>query len=92
MTSLLQRFAEKLVQHRLLGSHFLVLHGLQDGEKTMGECSQVSCTSKCNTTNVVDKLESLKLVKRCSPAADRRTILVRLTPQGEDLYQKLIQP
>lgn len=57
----------------------------QKGEATMHELAAFARRTKPTTTILVDKLEALGYVTREASAADARSVVVRLTPQGEML-------
>lgn len=48
----------------------------------MSELSRFLMVSNGNVTGIIDRLVDDKLVTRKAPEADRRAIVVRLTPQG----------
>jgi DNA-binding MarR family transcriptional regulator len=56
---------------------------------TMGELSRRLMVSGGNVTSIVDGLERDGLVRRRSPAADRRTSYVDLTEEGRAAFAKM---
>lgn len=56
---------------------------------TMSELSRMLLVSNGNATTVVDRLEADGLVRRTSSEADRRTVIVALTPAGLRLFEGL---
>ncbi|NKB81388.1 MAG: MarR family transcriptional regulator [Nitrospirales bacterium] len=59
-------------------------HGL-----TCIELSRATLVTKGTLTGVLDRLEKKGLLKREQIKGDRRAIKIRLTPQGETLFQKV---
>lgn len=59
------------------------------GPMTIGQLCKKMLVSGGNMTVVVDNLEKAKLVERVRDTIDRRKILVRLTPKGRRLFQKI---
>ena len=53
--------------------------------KDIGERVHVKLS---NLTNIVDRMESQKLVKRVNSKEDRRSIFVHLTNKGRDMLDK----
>lgn len=60
----------------------------QDG-MTLGELSRRMMVSNGNVTAIVEALREQGLIDRRPSAQDRRTQLVRLTPQGRRAFRKL---
>lgn len=56
---------------------------------SMGELSRLLLVSNGNATAVVDRLEQDGLVRRTPSEADRRTVLVALTPAGAERFAVL---
>lgn len=54
------------------------------GEKTL--------ITKGTLTGIVDRLEEKGLVQRCLMQQDRRTTLVKLTPAGEQEFERIFAP
>lgn len=59
-----------------------------DGEKKMKDIGENVKVKLSNLTNIVDRMESQKLVKRVNSKEDRRSIFVHLTNKGRDLLNK----
>jgi DNA-binding MarR family transcriptional regulator len=57
-------------------------------ELTTGEIGDTVLRSSGGTTQIVDRLERADLVERVSDRADRRKVVVRLTPAGRELAQR----
>lgn len=78
-----RRAAERdlsLAATRLLGV-------LRDREPTMNELARLLELDKSSVTGLVDRAERRGLVTRVPSAADRRSVLVRLTPEGRALVK-----
>lgn len=72
------------------GCHILRMLGDSAGEGlTLTQISERLLRSNGNTTGIVDKLEEAGLVARHPHPTDRRALLLRLTPAGEDVYRDL---
>jgi DNA-binding MarR family transcriptional regulator len=80
---------------------FLGVHGTayrcldildQEGPMTAGELARRARLSPGATTTIVDRLEEKGLARRTRDAADRRRVLLEVTPElrrrGEQLYGK----
>ncbi len=73
-------------QHQLL----LALKGLpEDAEPTIGELAHRLQVEHHSAVEMIDRLEHRHLVSRLRDAADKRRVLVRLTPRGERLLHDL---
>jgi MarR family transcriptional regulator, 2-MHQ and catechol-resistance regulon repressor len=59
------------------------------GPLTLGELCRKRLVSGGNMTVVVDNLERDGLVERLRSTEDRRAIVVRLTPKGKSLFDKI---
>lgn len=84
------RLARRLAAHDLTESQFGVLDALYH----LGPLHQCDLARKIlrttgNVTLVVDNLERRGLVQRERRASDRRFVLVRLTPAGEELIREV---
>jgi MarR family 2-MHQ and catechol resistance regulon transcriptional repressor len=69
-----------------LGVLEVILH---KGPMTHRDLGRKVLTSAGNMTDVVDKLEARKLVRRVRAAIDRRQVRVELTPSGRALIEGL---
>jgi len=59
------------------------------GPLTVGTICQKMLVSGGNMTLVLDNIEKLEFVERIPSREDRRAILVRLTPKGKELFDKV---
>ncbi|WOD37594.1 MarR family transcriptional regulator [Nodosilinea sp. E11] len=54
----------------------------------MGDIGEKTLITKGTLTGVVDRLVQKQLVLRETPADNRRSVIVRLTPAGQSLFEK----
>jgi DNA-binding MarR family transcriptional regulator len=80
-TRLRERFDVTLPRFDLLAQ----LEKMPEG-MTLGELSRRMMVSNGNITGLVERLVELGLVERTPHPADRRTAVVRLTPQGHAVF------
>jgi MarR family transcriptional regulator, 2-MHQ and catechol-resistance regulon repressor len=55
----------------------------------MGELGERTLITKGTLTGVIDRLEQKQFVQRKVSAGDRRSVVIRLTPQGEALFVRV---
>lgn len=73
-------------QHQLL----LAVKGLPDDRQaSVGEIAERLQLQHHSTVELINRLEERGLVERERSEADRRQVLVRLTPHGDDLLHEL---
>ena len=87
-------FLSRLFEHgtleNLTPSQFGVLEALYHlGPLCQGELSQKLLKSTGNMTMVVDNLEKHGLVRRTRSREDRRMVSIQLTPQGQELIERV---
>ncbi|HLP89629.1 MAG TPA: MarR family transcriptional regulator [Nostocaceae cyanobacterium] len=56
---------------------------------TMGEIGEKTLITKGTLTGVIDRLEQKQLVEREVPADNRRSVIVRLTAQGNAVFEQV---
>jgi len=56
---------------------------------TCKELGEKTLITKGTLTGVLDRMEARKLIRRQPSEADRRSIFISLTPQGERLFEKV---
>jgi DNA-binding MarR family transcriptional regulator len=81
-------FAKEWLSERrkLNARQFWALQHLSEHEgRPMVELGQLLLTDKSNVTGIVDRLEKEGLALRTTSAADRRVMLITLTPKGRRL-------
>jgi len=83
-TLLRERFATTLPRFDLMAQLEKAPEGL-----TMGELSQRMMVSGGNATGIVSQLVSEGLVDRTALPNNRRTFIVRLTPQGQSVFARM---
>lgn len=77
-------------QHDLTPPQFDVIATLGNTHgMSMGELGEKTLITKGTLTGVVDRLEKKGLVTRETPPENRRSIVVRLTTEGEVLFDRL---
>lgn len=73
-------------QHQLL----LAVRGLPEGKRpTIRAAAERLCVQHHTAVALVDKLEARDLIKRERSSADRREVLLRLTPEGQAILLRL---
>src|SRR5262245_29754266 len=80
---------------RSLGLNPADLRGLDwlaDGPKSAGELSDGTGLSSAATTALIDRLEQKGYVRRIADPADRRRVLVEMTPAGRDQVGQFYGP
>ena len=60
-----------------------------DGECTMSQLAQEIVLSMSSATMIVDKLVQKKIVSREHSSADRRVVMIRLTPGGTETFKTI---
>ncbi|MCU1244923.1 MAG: MarR family transcriptional regulator [Acidobacteria bacterium] len=102
----LEEMARELVRHfDVLAGRFLAPRGggelsrseaallrlLTEGEaSTMSDVSTALGLALSSSTGLVDRMVERQLVERSRPEADRRTVLVRLTPAGRKAHEQFV--
>lgn len=82
-------YARLLTQAKLTLPQYALLNLLLNrGTIPMTEASQSLYITKPAVTNLVDRLEKNKFLKRVPHAADRRVSLLRIEPKGEKLVRE----
>jgi DNA-binding MarR family transcriptional regulator len=80
------RIEEALATVGLSGAKLAALTQLVEAGDpvTLGELAEQCACVRSNITQLVDRLESEKLVKRVADAADRRSLRAQITPLGRE--------
>src|SRR4029077_4271298 len=68
-----------------------ILRGAPEG-LSCGEIASRMITRHPDVTRLLDRLEKRGLISRCRETKDRRTVMVRITPDGLKLLTRLDQP
>jgi DNA-binding MarR family transcriptional regulator len=68
-----------------------ILRGAPEG-LPCGEIASRMITRDPDITRLLDRLEKRTLISRCRETTDRRTVRVRITPDGLNLLARLDQP
>jgi DNA-binding MarR family transcriptional regulator len=84
-------FRARLEPYGITPQQFALLAFLwkQDG-LSQAELSEKTEVDRTTLSGLIDRLQKLELVERCRHPADRRVWLVRLTPTGRSLEEKLV--
>lgn len=96
--SLCSQRAERLMtrlleEHDLTPSQFDVLATLGDTDGlSFKELSEQSFVTGGTLTPVLNRMEAKGLVRRCKHETDNRKVLVKLTPEGQTLYERTFMP
>ncbi len=88
-----RRSEEQIRSFGLTPAQFSTLEILgHKGTMTLGELCRKQLVSGGNMTVVVDNLERDNLVERIRSKKDRRSVAVRLTPKGRELFGRIFPP
>jgi DNA-binding MarR family transcriptional regulator len=68
-----------------------ILRGAPDG-LACGEIGNRMITRDPDITRLLDRLEKRALIARCRETADRRMVMVRITPDGIQLLSRMDEP
>jgi DNA-binding MarR family transcriptional regulator len=68
-----------------------ILRGLPEG-LPCGEIASRMITRDPDVTRLLDRLEKRELISRCRETKDRRTVMVRIAPEGLRLLARLDEP
>jgi MarR family transcriptional repressor of emrRAB len=85
----------KLKPNKLNHSEFLtlkILYSRPDGSSTPGELCEFTTQGATNMTRIANALVKRALITRGSSKEDRRRVLIRITPAGRRLAQKMLPP
>lgn len=84
-------FAQRIAEHDLTVAMYRVLAMLKErNESTLGDLADVVSVEISTLSRLVSTLAKRKLVSRTRPEDNGRIVIVRLTPQGEELTAKLM--
>lgn len=75
----------------ITAAQFHTLRRIKEGKASVSALAQCMHLSRPNISRTVDELVNASLVAREQDAADRRSIGLSLTPQGEDLINNLLR-
>ena len=87
---------QEVVQKRFKVSNVEIdiLRILEEGDRKMKDIGSAVNVKLSNLTNIIDRLEQQKLVKRVNSKSDRRSIFVHVTTKGKKLlsdYAELLR-
>ncbi len=82
--------SERLVRQGISMTQLHVMHLLQGhGEMPMSRLAEMLDVSLSNATGLIDRVEERGVVERVRIAEDRRMVMVRLTPLGNDTLDEI---
>jgi len=86
-----RQFAQELTQTGLTVPQFVTMSVLHDTgtQSPMGGLAEMVRQCSATMTGIVDRLVRLGLVQRMRSDEDRRSVLVGLTPKGEELLREV---
>lgn len=77
-------------QYNLTPAQFDVIATLGNTSgMSMGEIGEKTLITKGTLTGVIDRLEKKTLLSREAALGDRRSVVVKLTPAGKDLFEQV---
>ncbi len=85
-----RRFAQEISDLKLTVPQFFTLSTLQSlgGTATMGDLSRSTYQVSATMTGIIDRLVRDGLVERQRDTIDRRSVVVALTPSGQELVDQ----
>ena len=94
MEALSHQFVHVFKAEDLSSTQYNVLRILRGAPEGLpcGEIGNRMVTRDTDITRLLDRLEKRSLVSRCRETKDRRTVWVRITPEGLDLLARLDEP
>ena len=87
--TLLRESEELLSTEGITRAQFQALRCVAKGPIPMKDISEKMFVTRANITGLVDKLESKGLVKRTGHQRDRRATIIRLTPKGISVQERV---
>ena len=87
----LRKYAENLLKPYELTTEqlFLLKNATMEEGLTQKQLSEIVGKQPANITRILDRLEKKKLIRRIPNPEDRRSALVLLTQEGDDLVQEV---
>ena len=90
MTMLKCASSERVIRLGLSMAQLHILYTLQrNGQMTMSRLAEVLNVSLSNATGLIDRIEERGFVERTRVAEDRRVVLIRVTPEGEQMLEEI---
>lgn len=87
-----QHLSEELSRGQVSFPQYFLLGHISSSESlSMTEIAEKMAHTTAAATGLVDRLENLGYVQRMHASADRRKVLVRITPKGLDLVGRIRQ-
>lgn len=90
-----EELESELKPNKLNHSEFLtlmILYSRPDGTSTPGELCEYTNQGATNMTRIGNALVKRGLIVRAANAIDRRQVLIRITPSGRRMVQKMLPP
>jgi MarR family transcriptional repressor of emrRAB len=94
-TGMQRGLEEKLAPHDLGHSEFItlmILYTHPEGSLSPGELCEFASQGATNMTRIGNALVKRGLIARGADAADRRRVLIRITPAGRRFVQRILPP
>lgn len=86
------QFERRLSEYGVTASQWVVLSIVKEGRATSPvEISKLIQIDNTAVTRLIDRLEKKGLVERANHPDDRRSVTVKLSVEGEQLYSKLVE-
>lgn len=90
MTMLKCASSERVIRLGLSMAQLHILYTLQrNGQMTMSRLAEVLNVSLSNATGLIDRVEERGFVERTRVPEDRRIVLIRVTPKGEQMLEEI---
>jgi DNA-binding MarR family transcriptional regulator len=92
ISNLLSRYGAKMVADVGLNSiqQWVILRTIiQKGDITIGELKEETLVTKQNMTGMINRLQQANLVALFTDAADKRRTRVKITEEGQRVYEQL---
>jgi DNA-binding MarR family transcriptional regulator len=90
MTMLKCASSERVIRLGLSMAQLHILYTLQrNGQMTMSHLAEVLNVSLSNATGLIDRIEERGFVERTRVPEDRRVVLIRVTPAGEQMLEEI---
>jgi MarR family transcriptional regulator, organic hydroperoxide resistance regulator len=90
MTMLKCAASERVLRRGLSMAQLHILYMLQrHGQMPMSRLAEVLNVSLSNATGLIDRIEERGYVERTRVAEDRRIVLIRVTPAGEQMLNEI---
>jgi DNA-binding MarR family transcriptional regulator len=82
---------EKTNRAQLTPGQYHILRNIHRGSNSVSDLAECEKVSPPAISRHVDDLVKMNLVKRTRDTTDRRSIILELTDQGQDIWNKMIE-